>query len=122
MALARGEVSLWESWSGSVHPPLVPAVASLASRFLPLDLALRWPSILAGVITVCFVFAAGARVSQRAIAGWAAVLLAASPIWWTYASAISLDVPLAAVAALALLGVLRGRSGVVLLVAALVFF
>lgn len=100
-ALARGEVGWWEHIGSSDHPPLVPTISALCLQFLPVTLALRMPALMAGFLTILLVVWLGRRIDRPQTGVVAGLLVASSPIWWAYANAISLDLPLAGIAAVA---------------------
>jgi hypothetical protein len=99
--LHSGAISFARSWQESVHPPLVPWLTSVALYVFPAWIACRLPQVLCGFITVALLVGLGRRTGRPRVGLAAGLLLAASPIWWAYSCAVSLDLPLACVTALA---------------------
>jgi 4-amino-4-deoxy-L-arabinose transferase-like glycosyltransferase len=110
---------LWATLRSVVHtentPPLWYAIAWADSRaFGTGELALRWPSALAGIATVPVAWAIGRELTgRRATALAAAVFVAVNPlfVWYSQeARAYALFVLLAAVAMLCFLRALRAPT------------
>jgi hypothetical protein len=108
--IARGEVGLVESWQQSVHPPLVPALTALFLHVLPPALAIRIPETLFGFLALPLIVLVGRRAPRREVGLIGGLLVASSPIWWAYACAVSLDLPLAAIAALGAVATVERRN------------
>lgn len=103
LELHWGERGFLDSWRESVHPSLVAALTAGFLQLFPPMVALRLPQVLLGLGTIPLVVALGRRSGRAEVGVAAGLLIAASPIWWAYACSISLDLPLAAVTALAAL-------------------
>jgi len=70
----------------AVHPPLYYLLMRLVVALVGgSEFALRFPSALAGVLTVALLYRAGRAWSGGRAAGWAALLLALNPfhIWYS---------------------------------------
>ena len=119
-ALAHGEAGLLDTWAGGLHPPMVSGVAALSMKVLPTPLALRVLGLLLGLLTIPLVIALGRRTGRGEIGLVAGLMVASSPVWWAYASSLSLDLPLAGFTALAAYACIGPRKNLALAVVALV--
>lgn len=113
-----GNTTFEKMWRDSVHPPGVPAVGALFLNVFSPEVAFRALQVLVGFAVVWFVVRIGRATGRGEVGMLGGLLVASSPIWWAYSCSISLDIPLAGVAALAAFATVGARRSFLLAVAA----